>query len=79
MRICSLSYVNVRRPAFVLHQVPEGRHNVAHRGNGGVRVAIMPSPVGATHWGRSVSPLRGWALCPHKDPPLARWATFFRP
>jgi hypothetical protein len=36
--------LNARRPAFVLREVPEGRHNVAHRGNGGARGAILESP-----------------------------------
>ena len=32
--------VSLQRPAFVLLKVPEGRHNVAHRLNGGTPGAI---------------------------------------
>src|ERR1700674_3703845 len=70
--------VNLERPAFVLLEVPEGRHNVAHRLNGGMRGTILCSPEGAAQLVRPVPPLRGLALGPHAYPPLAQWATFFR-
>jgi hypothetical protein len=41
---------HVRHPASVLLEVPEGRHNVAHRGNGGTHGAILESPEGRHIW-----------------------------
>ena len=70
---------NVRRLAFLSLEVPEGRRNVAHCGNSGGQDAIVRSPEGAAQWSRPVPPLRGLALCLHAYPPLAQWATFFRP
>jgi len=40
--------MEMRGPAFLLLEVPEGRYIVAHRFNGGVREVRGPSPVGAT-------------------------------
>src|SRR6202521_3467858 len=71
--------VNLERPAFVLLEVPEGRHTVAHRLNGGMRGTILCSPEGAAQLVRPVPPVRGLALGPHAYPPLAQWAAFFRP
>ena len=63
--------VNVRPPAFVLHAVPKGRPNVAHRtcpgrsecGSREARGAIVDSPEGAAHVVRPVPALRGLAHC----------------
>lgn len=66
-------------PYFELLQVPEGRHTVAHRLNGGTLGEMNLSPVGATHLLGHMPPLRGLALKPYASPPPRRWATIFRP
>ncbi len=41
-------------------EVPEGRHNVAHRGNGGVEGTIVHSPEGAAHMVALCRPFGAW-------------------
>ena len=48
--------MNARPHAFAFVEVPEGRHNVAHRLNGGARRSIIRSPGGAEHGQRCAAP-----------------------
>jgi hypothetical protein len=51
----------VRRAAFILLEVPEGRYNVAHRETVGCTGRLFAAPEGR-HRVNLVPPLRGWAL-----------------
>src|SRR5882672_2353806 len=71
--------VNVRCPAFVLLEVPEGRHNVAHRGNGGYVWGQRVKPRrGGTERTKCAAP-SGLSTIAPLAPLFPRWATFFRP
>jgi hypothetical protein len=59
----------VLRPAFAALEAPEGRHNVAHRGNGVVQGTIIHSPEGAAHMVALCRPFGAW---PHALTPTHR-------
>src|SRR6266699_3308701 len=66
------------RKGFASSEVPEGRHNVAHRGSGGNKAYSMEEPRRGGTMLTLVPPLRGFCFL-DAHPPLPQWATFFRP
>jgi hypothetical protein len=59
-------------------RVPEGRHIVAHRLNGGCDGRYFRASEGR-HTGVGLSRPSGAGPCAHKSPPLKRWAMMLRP
>src|ERR1700676_2138935 len=51
---------NVRRPAFVSLEVPEGRHNVAHRETVRYRIRSFAAPEGRHIWVALCRPFGAW-------------------